>query len=105
MKIKTIRLAIAFFLFLALTLSLSPVLSAPTQPKAQPPQPEIVSQLESDTPLCYMRNANGEVLDLTNLCNDEGQPATLSTLPVARRDNSPYNSERINQFDRELYGD
>lgn len=101
-KLKTIRLVIAFLLFFALTLSLSPVLSAPSNPKAQAPQPEKVVSLDADTPLCYMQTANGEVLDLSNLCNNEQQ---TEFTPVARRDTGPYDSARINQFDRELYGD
>lgn len=101
-NLKTIRLLIAFLLFAGITLSLSPVLSSPTKPKAQTPPTEVVSQFEADTPLCYMRSANGEILDLSNLCNDEA-PST-EIIPVTRN-NEPYDSAKISQFDRELYGD
>lgn len=55
-----------------------------------------------DTPICYMRTANGGILDLSSLC--EAKPGTTVRIP-SRQAMNVYNYTRTNKFDRELYGE
>ena len=60
-----------------------------------------VPQVGAEVPLCYMRTAEGKVLDLTSLCKE--QPG--SNLSAVRPAPRPYNASAIKKFDDELYGE
>lgn len=101
----------AVFKSLRLITSLSVVstaLIAETTLSLPPPPPENQSveaiqealQVGAEVPICYMRTADGKVLDLTSLCKE--QPGNLSAVSPAPR---PYNASAIKKFDDELYGE
>ncbi len=73
-------------------------------PETQNTYSSAIDKKESivDTPICYMRTANGSVLDLSKLC--EAKSENTGRIPV-RRTINVYNYTRTNKFDRELYGD
>lgn len=58
-------------------------------------------QSGTDVPLCFMQTADGNVLDLTNLCKE--QPG--SNLSASRPNPRPYNTSAIKKFDDDLYGE
>lgn len=70
-------------------------------PLPQETQPSEVAKSEVDVPICYMQTANGRILSLSRLC--EQQPVD-SGIRSALPSPSPYNASAIEKFDDELYG-
>lgn len=61
-----------------------------------------VAKSEANVPLCYMKTADGRILDLSSFCDKQ---AGDSGLQAARPAPTPYNNSAIKKFDNELYGE
>lgn len=92
-------LRLTTYLSVALTAFLAkPVLSLPV---VQPSQGKEVAS-EVNVPVCYMQTADGNILDLSSLCDKQKIATIRLRRPAAPR---VYNPALIKKFDDELYGE
>ncbi|MGB5959214.1 MAG: hypothetical protein WBG73_01040 [Coleofasciculaceae cyanobacterium] len=60
----------------------------------------VLSQQTIDTPICYMRNANGSIVDLTIFCKqnrEENTPNAVQNIELSTSDR-----EKLNAFSEEM---
>lgn len=91
----TLSLSVALIAILADT-----TFAATTDQK--PKSPPQITQVEPETPLCYLQTSDGKVWDLNQLCQQQPQETTVRSTPQIR---SPYNASNIRKFDDDLYGE
>ncbi|MBW4519862.1 MAG: hypothetical protein KME16_09210 [Scytolyngbya sp. HA4215-MV1] len=101
MKLKALLLAIVSCIS-AVTLFAQAAYSLPPAQKPQPQNSGFPVQ-DLDEPVCYFQTEGGNVVDLTNLCN---QPKPAPTLPTVTYPQAPnvYNKKALQDFDDSLYG-
>lgn len=87
-------------LFVALTAILADTTFAATTD--QEPKPPQITQIEPETPLCYLQTSDGKVWNLNQLCQQQPQETTARSTPQIK---SPYNASTIKKFDDDLYGE
>lgn len=95
-------------LITSLSVALTALL-AETALSLPPPPPENqsveaiqeVQQFGAEVPICFMRTADGKLLDLTSLCKEQPGSNLSGVSPAPR----PYNASAIKEFDDELYGE